>query len=99
MVGGSFENLSVGRWSVGWWVGGEPVNGSVAGGLPVVGGFVIRRVNMQAEPMAMLKVILVISLFLLDKIPKYCNSTIRIALHYLKSATQGAKTIYGVKVR
>ena len=83
----------------GRWAGAEPVDGSVVGGLPVVGGFVIRRVNMQAQPMAMLKVILVISLFLLDKIPKYCNSTIKIALHYLKSATQGAKTIYVVKVR
>ena len=35
MVGGSVEELSVGRWSVvgNWWLGSNMVGGSVAGGL------------------------------------------------------------------
>ena len=37
VVGGSAEDLSVGRW-----VGGEPVGGSVVGALLMVCGFVIR---------------------------------------------------------
>ena len=44
VVGGSVEDLLVGRWSVvgGWWADGSLVGGSVVGGLLVVDNLIIR---------------------------------------------------------